>query len=167
MTASHGPHPPGWTSAGGKTDACAAAQDLLEKVIETKRGCGERPDETGRVGMSPQGDRGELQAGYPALGAVFQRGRCVGGQREAHSGVEEPGSFRSVETQVGRAQLRKLPPCAPSGQRQAGILPRGNDQAHPGRKAIEKEGQGLVGRRGIDQVVVVGRDDSCGRSAIS
>ena len=110
------------------------AKHLFKKIVKNETmAAGKRIDETGRVGMSAQGDCGQLRACDPAFGAVLQSGNGVCGKREAHSRFEEFGGFRSIKTQVGRPQFRQLPLRAQSGQGQIGILPCGNDHAHPRR----------------------------------
>ena len=54
-------------------------EDLLDQVVEHEVvAAGERRDEAGDVVAALQRDRGQLQAGDPALGAGFQRGDVVG-----------------------------------------------------------------------------------------
>ena len=50
-------------------------QDLLDQVVhDVPVVSGEGPDESGNILVALQGQRGQLQAGDPAFGAVVQRG---------------------------------------------------------------------------------------------
>ena len=71
-----------------------ALQDLLDQIVRDVAVVpGERPDEPGNILAAPQGEGGQLQAGDPALGAVFQRGDVLRREVEAHRLVEECGGF--------------------------------------------------------------------------
>ena len=53
-------------------------QDLFEQIIQDEVvAASEGIDETGGIFISLHGNRGQLQAGNPAFGAVFQRGDVV------------------------------------------------------------------------------------------
>ena len=113
VTASHrGPH--NSVENGGVQQEAAhafrlALKNLFEQVIQHEPvAAGESLDEAGGVGSSPHGERRHVQAGDPALGAVFQGGDVILGEVEAHRLVEERGGFGGGEAQVGGAQLGHL-----------------------------------------------------------
>ena len=91
---------------------------------------------------------------------VFERGDLVGGEVEAHHLVEERGGLGRGEAQVGGAQLGQLPPGAQPGQGQGRILAGGDDQVQPGRQVLDQEGQRIVHRPGVEDVVVVEHEDA-------
>ena len=75
-----------------------------------------------------QGERGQLQAGDPAFGALLQCGDVLGWKIQAHVPVEELGRLGRGEAEVGRAQLGQLSPAAQAGQRQPGIFAGGDGE---------------------------------------
>ena len=65
-------------------------EDFLDQVVEHEVvAAGERRDEARGVLTALQRDRGQLQAGDPALGPGFERGDLVRGEVEVHHLVEE------------------------------------------------------------------------------
>ena len=96
-----------------------------------------------------------MQTGNPAFGAGFQRGDIFLGEIQSHHPVEEFGGFGGGKAQVGGAQFGQLTADAQAGQRQGRVFAAGDDQVHLRRQVLDEEGQGLVNRFGIDQVVVV------------
>ena len=127
-------------------------QDFFDQIVQHEMvGAGERSDEAGGVVMSLQGERGQLQAGNPAFGAVFQGGDVRRREVEAHHRVEKSGGFGGGETQVGGAQFGQLAPGAEPGQGERRILAGGDDQVHLRRQVLEQKGEGLVDRPGLDQ----------------
>ena len=65
------------------------------------------------------------------------------------------GGLGRGEAQVGGAQFGQLAPGAQPGQGQRGILTGGDDQVQLGRQVLDQEGQGIVDRPGVEDVVVV------------
>jgi hypothetical protein len=59
-----------------------------------------------------------------------------------------------------------LAPGAQPGQGQVRILAGGDDQVHPRRQVLEQEGEGIVDRSGIDNVVVVEDEDEIVRDGV-
>ena len=96
-----------------------------------------------------------MQSGNPTFGARFERGDVCCREVEAHDLVEKIGGFVRCEAQVGGAQFGQLAPGAQPGQRERRILAAGNDQPELRRQMIDKEGQRLVDRRGLDHVIIV------------
>ena len=139
-------------------------EDFLDQVVEHKVvAAGERPDEACDVFAALQRDRRQLQARDPALGASFQGGDVVRREVQAHHLVEKVGDLGRGEAEVGAAQLGQLPSGAQSGQGQGWILTGGDDQVQPGRQVLDQEGQGVVDRPGIEDVVVVENEDDIAR----
>ena len=141
-------------------------EDLFDQIVEHEAvAAGERRDEAGSVCTALQGDRGQLQAGDPALGAGFERGDVVGREVEVHHLVEKVGGLGRGEAQVGGAQLGQLASGAQSGQGQGWILTGGDDQVHLRRQVLDQEGQGIVHRPGVEDVVVVEHEHDIARDA--
>ena len=63
------------------------------------------------VRLSLQRQRGQLQAGNPAFGTVFQGGDVVDREVEAHRLIEESGGFGRRKTKIGGAQFGQLAPA--------------------------------------------------------
>ena len=102
-----------------------AQKHLFDQVVQHEAvAAGEGLDERGGVGAPLHGERGQLQAGNPALGAGFQGGDLGGGQVQPHHLVEELGGFVRGEAQVGGAQLDELAAGAAAGPA-AAAGPRG------------------------------------------
>ena len=74
---------------------------------------------------------------------------------EAHRLSEEVGGLGRGEAEVGAAHLGQLASGAQSRQGQRGILAGGDDQVHLGRQVRDQEGQRIVHRPGVEDVVVV------------
>ena len=55
-----------------------------------------------------ESQRGELQAGDPAFGALFQGGDIGLGKRETHAVIQEAGGFAGGKAQVDQAKLGEL-----------------------------------------------------------
>ena len=92
---------------------------------------GERLDEAGDVtalGNAAQRERGQLQAGDPALGALLERLHVGRGEVEAHHLVEEVARLGRGEAQVGGAELGQLPAAAQPRQRQRRVGAGGHQQ---------------------------------------
>ena len=85
----------------------------------------------------------------------FERGDVRCREVEAHHLVEKIGGFIGRKAQVGGAQFGQLAAGAQAGQRERRILSAGNDQPELRRQMIDKEGQRLVDRRGLDHVIIV------------
>ena len=86
-----------------------APQHLLHQIVHDVAVIpGERPDEAGGVRAPLHRERGELQAGDPALSALLQCGDIALREREAHRLREKRGGFGGGEAQVGCAQLSQL-----------------------------------------------------------
>ncbi len=81
------------------------------------------------------------------------------GEVQTHHLVEELGGFGGRETQVGSAQFGQLAPGAQAGQGQMWIFAGGDDQVHLWWQVLKQEGQGIVDRFGINDVVVVKDED--------
>ena len=96
-----------------------------------------------------------MQSRNPAFGAIFQRGDIRCREIQSHHLVEKIGGFSGRETQVGGAQFGELPTGAQPGQRERRILTGGNDQPELRRQMVDKEGQRLFDRRGLDHVIIV------------
>jgi hypothetical protein len=118
-------------------------------------GAGERVDEAGRVRRSLQGEGGELQAGNPAPGPVLEGGDGLRREVEAPHVLQEDGSLLGGEPQVGGAELAELPPGSQPSQRQGRVGAGGDHQVKLSGQAAEQEGDRLVDRLGLHQVVVV------------
>ena len=63
------------------------------------------------------------------------------------------------EAQIGGAQLGQLAPSAPPRQGQVRVLAGGDDQVHPRRHVLQKKGEGIVDRPGVDGVIIVEHED--------
>ena len=139
-------------------------EDFFDQIVEHEVvAAGERGDEAGSVFTALQRDRGELQTGDPALGPAFERTDLVGGEVEVHDLVEKAGGLGRGEAQIGGAQLGQLASGAQSGQGQRGILAGGDDQVHLGRQVLDQEGQRIVDRLGVEDVVVVENEHDIAR----
>jgi hypothetical protein len=96
-----------------------------------------------------------LQAGYPAFGALVQRGDIFCGELQAHRLVKKFGGFGRGKAQVGGAQFSQLAAGAQAGQGKLGILAGSDDQVHLWRQALKQKGECVVYWFGIKNVIVV------------
>ena len=88
-------------------------QDLFDQIVhDVPVVSSECPDEPGNILVALHGERGQLQAGNPAFGAVFQRGDIFRREVQAHHLVEKFGGFGGGKAQVGGAQFGQLAPGA-------------------------------------------------------
>jgi hypothetical protein len=126
-------------------DEAAAAGEGLNEVA-------------GRL-MPLQGQRGQLQTGDPAFGARFQRGDVFRREVEAHDLGEKSGGFGRGKPQIRGAQFGQFVTRPQPRQRQRGILPGGDDQAHRGGQVCEQKGEGLAHRFVVNHVVVIKDED--------
>ena len=95
-----------------------ALQDLFDQIVhDVAVVSGECLDEPGNILVSLHRQRGQLQAGNPAFGAVFQGGDIFRREVEAHHLVEKFGGFGGGKTQVGGAQFGQLAAGAQASQR--------------------------------------------------
>ncbi len=78
---------------------------------------------------------------------------------QPHHLVEKLGGFIRGETQIGGAQLGQLASGAIACQGQLWIFAGGDDQVHLGRLVFDEEGQGLIHRLRIDQMIVIKDED--------
>ena len=110
-----------------------------------------------------QRDRGQLQARDPTFGTSFQGGDVVRREVQAHHLVEKVGGLGRGEAKVGGAQFGQLASGAQSGEGQSRILTGGDDQVHLRRLVLDQEGQGVVDRLGVEDVVVVENEHDIAR----
>ena len=73
------------------------------------------------------------------------------------------GGLVRGEAEVGAAQLGQLASGAQSGQGQGWILAGGDDQVQLGRQVLDQEGQRIVHRLGVEDVVVVEHEHDIAR----
>ena len=118
-----------------------------------------KPATSPLTGKAPQGERGELEPGDPALGALIERVHVVGREVQPHHSVEELPRLRRREAQVGGAHLRELSATAEPGQRQGWVGAGGDDEAQVIGKMVEQEGHRLVHLGRVDGVVVVEHEE--------
>ena len=104
-------------------------QYLLGQVVQDVAvAAGELLDEPGDVATPLQRQRGQLQPGDPALGALAQRRDEILGQVVPRRRRQQLGRLAEREPQIGGAQLGQLPPRAQSGQRQRRVAAGGHHQ---------------------------------------
>jgi hypothetical protein len=131
-------------------------EDLPGQVVEDVAVAAAEPlDQRGRVGASPQGQGGQLQAGHPPLGAVLQRCRALLGEVQAPRLPQQGDRFLAGEPQVLRADLSQLPPGTHPRQRQRRVGAPGDHHVHAGRQVLQQEGEAPVDRVRLDDVIVV------------
>src|SRR3954451_9778516 len=86
-----------------------ALQDLLDQVVDDVTVIpGEACDEAGHVVASLHRERGQLERGDPALGALVQRSPVVRRQLQSHHPVEVRRSLIGYEAEVGGADLNQV-----------------------------------------------------------
>jgi len=88
----------------------------------------ERLDEAAGVGPVAQRQRGQVQGGRPALGALLQPGHVGGAQPQPEYLVEQRRRLLQAEAQLLGADLQQLPADTHPGQRQRGIRAGGQRQ---------------------------------------
>jgi hypothetical protein len=138
-------------------------KDLVGKVVDDEPvAAGERLDEVHDLGPSrdrAQRQCGELKAGDPALGALFE-GIDIGGvEIQLHRLVEELLRLLPGEAEVGTADLDELPAAAQPRQGQWRVGAGGDHQVQLIGNVVEEEGHGLVHVGCSDDVVVVQDED--------
>ena len=132
------------------------AEDLLNQVAGHGAVVGDQlRGELVRVGMSAHGDRGQAQAGRPALGPPGQALQRVRRQRDAVPGQELPG-FGDGERQVAGPDLGQLAGQPVAVQRQR-VHPRGHQQAQAGPHVPQHVVKALH-HRGVGQQMQVIQD---------
>ena len=167
VTASHrGPVSRSRTAVRSRKSRTAGrlpGQDLVGQVVDDEPvAAGERLDEASDLAAlrdAAQGQRGELKAGDPALGALLERVHVGGGEVQPHDPVEELPRLGRGEAEVGGAHLGELPATAQPGQRQRRIGAGRDHQVQVIGKVVEEEGHRLVHLGGFDDVVVVEDED--------
>ena len=104
---------------------------------------------SGLVGIAAQRERGELEAGDPAFGALLERVHVGGVEVQAHRLVEELPRLIRGEAEVGAADLDELPAAAQPRQRQRRVGAGRDHQVQLVGQVVEQEGHRLVhlGRR--------------------
>ena len=117
--------------------------------------CDQLRGELVRAGMSAHGDRGQAQAGRPALGPPGQALQRVRRQRDAVPGQQQAG-FGDGERQVAGPDLGQLAGQPVAVQRQR-VQPRGHHQAQA-RLRVPQQVVKPVRHRGAGQQVQVIQD---------
>ena len=131
-------------------------QHLLGQVVQHEPvAAGELLDEPGDVGASLQRQRGQLQPGRPALGALAQRRDDRVRQIAPDRHAQQLGRLAGVNRRSRGAQLGQLPAGPQPGQRQRRVAAAGQHQVQRGRQVVQQELQRPVHLRRVDQVVVV------------
>ena len=138
-------------------------EHLVGEVVDDEPvAAGERLDEAGDLAAlrdAAQGERGELEAGDPALGALVERVHVGGGEVQPHHPVEELPRLGRGEAEVGGAHLGELPAAAQPGQGQRWVGAGRDHQVQVIGKVVEEEGHRLVHLGCFDDVVVVEHQD--------
>jgi hypothetical protein len=133
-----------------------AVQHLLGQVVQhIAVAAGERLHKGADVVLAPQRQGGQLQPGGPAFGPVRQRRHGRLGQLGLHRRPEQRGGFLGGEAQVRLAQLDELPAGPEAGQRQRRVGAAGQHQPQLRWQALQQDGQAVVDRWRLDQVIVV------------
>src|SRR5215831_9753429 len=100
-----------------------ALQDLFNQVVHyVPVVSSERLDESVNVLLTLQGQRGQLQTGNPAFGAVFKTGDVCLRESEAHHLGEKCSGFGGCKTQICGAQFTHLASSTQSRQGEMGIF---------------------------------------------
>ena len=143
-------------SRKSRTSVGLAGQHLLGEVVDDVAVvAGEPGDERAGVVAALHRQRGQLQGGDPALGALVQRRDVALGQREAHRAVEVGRGLLGGEAQVGGPHLDQLAACPHPRQRQRRVGPGGEHQVQLRRQVLEQERHPVVHLGRLDEVVVV------------
>ena len=120
-------------------------QYLFGQVVEyVAVGTGEGRNEAGDILLSSYGERGQLQPGDPALGALSQRRGVLARKVQTHRLVEEGGRLLGSEAQVGGSELREVTAGQQTRQGKGWIGAAGDDQVHLRRHVLKQEGDGVV-----------------------
>ena len=106
-----------------------------------------------------QRQRGELEAGDPALRALLERLHVGGIEVQLHRPVEELPCLVPGEAEVGAADLDELAAAAQPRQRQRRVGTGGHHQVQLTGEVLEQERDGLVHLGCGDGVVVVQDED--------
>ncbi len=135
------------------------AQGLVGEVVEDEPlAAPERLDHRRRVRPVAQRDRGELDAGDPALGlldeALDERVR----ERDAQAAEVRRGFVRPP-TQVVHAQLDEPSVGPQPRQRHGRILAGQQYEVNEGRAPLDEEADETMDRLGSDELVVVDHED--------
>jgi hypothetical protein len=103
----------------------------------------------------PQAKGRQLQPRRPALKLSLPALDLFWPQVEAHGVLKECGRLIQAEAQVLGAQLQELAPGTITRQRQGWVGARRDGEVQPRRQMIQQEGQALVDRGLLDQMIVV------------
>ena len=116
---------------------------------------GEFAHEVGGCGLPAQGERGQLDAGWPAFGPLNQAGQVGLAQLDTGHGPGEPGGVRRAEPQLRHPDLDQVTSRPEPGQRQRWIGPADHHQQQ-GRREVCQQGRDLLVARWLaDQLVVI------------
>ena len=135
-------------------------EDLFDEIVQDEAvAAGERLDEAGDLAVAAVagGERRQLEAHRPPLGAGLERGHQVGRQPELHDVVEEPVGLFGGEAQVAAADLDQLAAGTQPGQRQRRVGAGGHGEGDVWRQVLEQLSDDVVDTRIVDHVVVVER----------
>jgi hypothetical protein len=78
--------------------------------------------------VTAQGERGQIEPGWPAFGPFDELGQVQFGELDAGDRTDQLGRLRGIESQLVRPDFRHRAGRAHSGQRQRGIGAGDNDQ---------------------------------------
>ena len=138
-------------------------EDLVGQVVDDEPVAPrERLDERGGFALlrhAAQGERGELEAGDPALRPLVESDNVIRGEVQAHRPVEELLGLGSREPEVGRAYLDELPTTTQPRQRQRRVGARRHHQVQLVGQVLDEEGHGVVHLGCLDHLVVVEHQD--------
>ena len=145
-------------------DRALEGEDLAAQVVgDGVVVAGEVGQEAVGIRFGLQGQRGEPQAGGPALGPLQQPRELLGAQGDAVLGEQRRGLVRG-ERQIGEAQLAQAALDAQPPEREIGIAAAGDDQPEAGAALRGQRGDERA-RRAAQQMGVVEDEDHAPRRA--
>src|SRR5438874_584389 len=128
---------------------------ILDEIAVRAQGLAEKLTHLSLRALPLQQQRGQLQAGDPALGATEDRGERGGLQVPLQRQVQKGAGLGEIELQVSGAQLAQLAARSQPRKGQAWIGAARDEQVQVGWAVLHKLGDGVLERLKRDGVVVV------------
>ena len=128
---------------------------ILDQVAVRAQALGEKRTHLSLAALPLQQQRGQLQAGDPALGAAEDRGERGGLQVPLQRQVQKGAGLGEIELQISGAQLAELATRSQPRQGQAWIGAARDEQVQLGWAVLHQLGDGVLERLKRDGVVVV------------